>query len=190
LHLWRCIQRDPYNWSETMYELYTHSLLNYLLDVVTPALKKARAEYDVGLLKEWKKRWANQKLIVQGLAKLFMYLDRFYTPVRAHADRQRSSDWDRLTRFRFDITAILAPFLLLTSLCLPCVVAMCMLTAQNTDGILTLKEQGYKCYKENIFDQFAPFARAAILNAIEKVSRDGSHTSDAVVSVGIVWSVG
>lgn len=78
-----------------MYELYTHSLLNYLLDVVTPALKKARAEYDVGLLKEWKKRWANQKLIVQGLAKLFMYLDRFYTPVRARADRQRSSgsDW-------------------------------------------------------------------------------------------------
>lgn len=46
---------------------------------------------------------------------------------------------------------------------------MGMLTAQNTDGILTLKEQGYKCYKENIFDQFAPFARAAILNAIEKV---------------------
>jgi len=65
-----------------MYELYTHSLLNHLLGPVTDALKKARAQYDVGLLKEWKHRWANQKLIVQGLAKLFMYLDRFYTPVR------------------------------------------------------------------------------------------------------------
>ena len=66
---------------------------------------------------------------------------------------------------------------------------MVMLTAQNTDGILTLKEQGYKCYKENIFDQFAPFARAAILNAIEKVGREGSHTSFAVVSVGSVVSL-
>jgi hypothetical protein len=39
---------------------------------------------------------------------------------------------------------------------------------QNTDGILTLKEQGYKLYKENVFDTFAPHARAAILAAIEK----------------------
>lgn len=113
-----CIQRDPFNWSETMYELYTHSILNYLLGQVEPALKNARTQYDVALLREWKHRWSNQKLIVQGLAKLFMYLDRFYTP--------------------------------------------------NTDGILTLKEQGYKNYKEQIFDAYAPFARQAILNAIEK----------------------
>ena len=33
---------------------------------------------------------------------------------------------------------------------------------------MTLKEQGYKNYKEQIFDQFAPVARQAILNAIEK----------------------
>lgn len=75
-----CIQRDPFNWSETMYELYTHSILNYLLGKVEPALKNARTQYDVALLREWKHRWSNQKLIVQGLAKLFMYLDRFYTP--------------------------------------------------------------------------------------------------------------
>ena len=113
-----CIQRDPFNWSETMYELYTHSILNYLLEKVNPALNTARSQYDVAFLKEWKTRWANQKLIVQGLSKLFMYLDRFYTA--------------------------------------------------NTDGILALKDQGYKSYKEQIFDHFAPVARQAVLNAIEK----------------------
>lgn len=114
-----CIQRDPYNWSETMYELYTHSVLNYLLEKVEPALNKAKdTQYDVQLLREWKLRWANHKLVVAGLGKLFMYLDRFYTP--------------------------------------------------NTDGILILKEQGFKSYKENIFDKFAPHARSAILASIEK----------------------
>ena len=83
-----CIQRDPYNWSEPMYELYTHSILNYLLTRVQPALQTAHGQYDVAFLKEWKTRWANQKLIVQGLAKLFMYLDRFYTPV-SHTNTTR-----------------------------------------------------------------------------------------------------
>lgn len=77
-----CIQREPYNWSETMYELYTHSILDYLLAKVGPAFVAARSQYDVAFLREWKTRWANQKLIVQGLSKLFMYLDRFYTPNR------------------------------------------------------------------------------------------------------------
>jgi len=55
-----------------------------LLNIVVKELNRARGEYDVALLREWKLRWANQKLVVQGLAKLFMYLDRFYTPVRSH----------------------------------------------------------------------------------------------------------
>jgi len=114
-----CIQRDPYNWSEAMYERYTHSILDYLLTKVTPSLNVDRlSSHDATFLKQWKQRWYNQKLIVQGLAKLFMYLDRFYTP--------------------------------------------------NTDGVCSLKEQGYKLYKENIFDHFSSYARQAILNAIEK----------------------
>ena len=38
------------------------------------------SSYNVELLREWKVRWANHKLVVAGLGKLFMYLDRFYTP--------------------------------------------------------------------------------------------------------------
>ena len=63
-----------------MYEKYTQSILDYLLTLVQPALNTAKqAGYEGGFLKEWKQRWANHKLIVQGLSKLFMYLDRFYT---------------------------------------------------------------------------------------------------------------
>jgi hypothetical protein len=69
-----CIQRDPYNWSEAMYERYTNSILDYLLTKVKISFDKTRSSYDVAFLKEWKTRWNNQKLIVQGLSKLFMYL--------------------------------------------------------------------------------------------------------------------
>jgi len=113
-----CIQREPFNWSEAMYELYTHSILDYLLTTVHPAFNQARTQADMIFLKTWKHRWGNQKLVVQGLAKLFMYLDRFYTP--------------------------------------------------NTDGVVPLKDAGFKAYKEQIFDRFVSNARQAILNAVEK----------------------
>eukprot|EP00808_Paulinella_micropora_P026401 g42.t1 len=75
-----CIQRDPYNWSEPMYERYTKAIENYLIEKVAPSFNEARDKYDVAFLQEWVQRWHNQKLIVGGLSKLFMYLDRFYTP--------------------------------------------------------------------------------------------------------------
>jgi len=75
-----CIQRDPYNWSEQMYERYTKAISEYLLTKVGPSFLKARDTYDIAFLNEWRLRWKNQKLIVEGLRKLFMYLDRFYTP--------------------------------------------------------------------------------------------------------------
>jgi len=75
-----CIQRDPYNWSEEMYKRYTHAILNYLLEKVRPSFNAAVNSYDIAFLREWTTRWKNQKLIVKGLSKLFMYLDRFYTP--------------------------------------------------------------------------------------------------------------
>ena len=86
---------------------------------MVPALTKAKQDgYESGFLREWKQRWANHKLVVTGLSKLFMYLDRFYTP--------------------------------------------------NTDGIFSLKEQGFKQYKEHVFDSFHLQARHCILSAIER----------------------
>lgn len=75
-----CIQRDPYNWSEEMYERYSREIEQYLKEQVVPALNAAKEQNPITFLKEWEKRWRNQVLIVKGLSKLFMYLDRFYTP--------------------------------------------------------------------------------------------------------------
>lgn len=44
----------------------------------------------------------------------------------------------------------------------------------QTDGIHSLREQGFKLYKEQIFDSFSQYARQAILNAIEK-ERNGEE---------------
>jgi len=113
------IQREPHNWSEALYERYSDSIAKYLTTTVTTALTEAQSKsHDVTFLKEWNKRWANHKLVVKGLSKLFMYLDRFYTP--------------------------------------------------TTDGILSLKEQGFKLYHDNVFEKFAPEARQHILRAIDK----------------------
>jgi len=123
-----CIQRDPYNWSEQMYERYTSAIHNYLVEKVEPSFQAARKQqgggFDAAFLNEWKQRWTNQKLIVKGLSKLFMYLDRFYTP--------------------------------------------------NTDGVNSLKEQGFKLYKDTIFDHFSGNAKQAILNCVEK-ERNGEE---------------
>eukprot|EP00466_Bigelowiella_natans_P014435 jgi/Bigna1/46233/estExt_Genewise1.C_30105 len=75
-----CIQRDPYNWSEELYRRYSDSIKNYLRENVKPALEKSRTRYERAYLEQWKTRYANHGRIVFGLSKLFMYLDRFYTP--------------------------------------------------------------------------------------------------------------
>ena len=113
-----CIQRDPYNHSEGMYYKYTETIETYLQKKVIKSLNEKTKEYDISLLKEWRQRWSNQKLIVTGLAKLFMYLDRFYTP--------------------------------------------------NTEGVKSLKEQGFWLYKTIVFDVYCEKARKCILNCIEK----------------------
>jgi cullin 1 len=54
---------------------------------------------------------------------------------------------------------------------------------------LTLKEQGYKSYKENIFDKFAPHARAAILLMIEK-ERNSEEQDRALLKEAVEVFVG
>lgn len=77
-----CIQRDPFNWSEQMYERYafvihivhttvatcammlsaprthryTHSIMNYLNNRVVPKFNEARNSTDTVFMKAWKTR--------------------------------------------------------------------------------------------------------------------------------------
>lgn len=135
-----CIQREPYNWSEAMYNNYTDSILGYLRDVVTKKLHESqKSDFPEEFLKEWKTRWLNQTKVVKGLSKLFMYLDRFYT-----------------------IT---------------------------TDGVLKLEEQGYKQFKDNIFEHFCERAKADILRCIEK-ERDGEQQDRMLLKEAIQVFVG
>jgi cullin 1 len=122
-----CIQREPHNWSKDMYDRYTESNRNYLISHVAPKLDEAKSvatQHERSFLASWNKCWKNEKTIVNGLSKCFMYLDRFYV--------------------------------------------------ESNDGILPLKEQGFKLYKEEIFDHFVVQARDAIVHCIA-AERDGEE---------------
>ena len=131
-----CIQRDPYNHSAEMYEKYKQAVLDHLTNTVAPALEEVRrSNFDTRFLKEWKLRWTNHKLIVKGLSRLFMYLDRFYTP--------------------------------------------------NNEEIPSLAEQGFKLFKETIFDTFGQNARSSILACIEK-ERNGEEQDRLLLSEAVL----
>src|SRR5579872_3069931 len=74
-----CIQRDPFNCSELMYQQYTKSIQSYLQSVAQNFEKNVKTLNNIELLEEWRTRWNKHKLCIKGLSKLFMYLDRFYT---------------------------------------------------------------------------------------------------------------
>lgn len=77
-----CIQRDPYNWSSQLYIKYTDSIKSYCTNVLKPSLDNIvrSGHSDITLMNSWSSKWYNYNLIIKGLSKLFMYLDRFYTP--------------------------------------------------------------------------------------------------------------
>jgi cullin 1 len=124
-----CIQRDPHNYSQLMYDEYTASIGRYIEIQTNDKLRKAKQKHGIVFLQVWQQRWQNHKLIVHGLSKLFMYLDRFFTV--------------------------------------------------NTDGILTLKKQGFQLFKEKIFDKYQKYARDIILDMIDKERR--SETQDRIL---------
>ena len=79
-----CIQPEGYNWSKEVYEHYESSIIKYVNKYVGKRMRSVlnteNMVKDIAVLKEWVRCWKNYKLIVRGLSKLFMYLDRFYTP--------------------------------------------------------------------------------------------------------------
>ena len=47
-----CNQREPYNWSQQLYDKYTQVLQQYLNQMAKPKLDEARKGHEMGLLKE------------------------------------------------------------------------------------------------------------------------------------------
>jgi len=75
-----CIQREPFNFSEHLYNKLTESLTNYFKDRFIPKLSSAQDLHGVAFLKAWVKRWRCCQSSVNGMCRMFMYLDRFYVP--------------------------------------------------------------------------------------------------------------
>jgi len=75
-----CIQREPYNFSEQLYRKHTQSLTKYFQEQFIPILSKAQDLHGVAFLKAWVKRWSCCVAAVNGMQRMFMYLDRFYVP--------------------------------------------------------------------------------------------------------------
>jgi len=75
-----CIQREPFNFSEPLYERHTESLKAYFKDSFVPKLEQSMNQHRVAFLKEWVLRWRCCKWAVEGMTRMFMYLDRFYVP--------------------------------------------------------------------------------------------------------------
>lgn len=76
-----CVQKEPYNWSRELYDRYTHVILDYCLQNMRPQLREAMQQMnDTLLMRIWVDCWRQHRLIVKGLSRLFMYLDRFFSP--------------------------------------------------------------------------------------------------------------
>merc|ERR1719336_561247 len=52
-----CIQREPFNFSERLYEKHSKALLEYFDTSFKPRLNEAKEKHGVAFLKEWVKRW-------------------------------------------------------------------------------------------------------------------------------------
>lgn len=72
-----CIQRDPDNHSDALYTRYTAMIVEYIANYV--AIKLSNHSTNESFLTAWGLAWSRQKLFVQGLSKIFMYLNRFFT---------------------------------------------------------------------------------------------------------------
>jgi len=75
-----CIQREPYNYSSPLYQKHSEALTKQYKEKFIPALMKVKGEPGVVFLKEWVKRWRCNKWAVDGMTRMFMYLDRFHVP--------------------------------------------------------------------------------------------------------------
>ena len=118
-----CTQRDPKNFSEEIYQRYTQETRAYLVEKVVPVIHQAK-QNPTAFLQAWSTKWQKHNLVVRGLSKLFMYLDRFHVP--------------------------------------------------SSEGTLSLKQEGFRLFKELVFDEFHEIAAEYILNAIGR-EREHEH---------------
>jgi len=75
-----CIQREPYNYSDRLYNSYQDSFSKYFKRHFIPSLQQAKAKSELEFLNEFARRWQQNQYAVLGMQRMFCYLDRFYVP--------------------------------------------------------------------------------------------------------------
>jgi cullin 1 len=70
-----CTQKQPFNWSEQLYERHGETIATYLTTKVLPALREKHGDL---LLLEFVKRGDNHMIMNKWYTKFFMYLDRYH----------------------------------------------------------------------------------------------------------------
>ncbi|GAB5364415.1 hypothetical protein AAMO2058_000968200 [Amorphochlora amoebiformis] len=74
-----CIQRDPYNYSEQIYNHYCEAVGRYV-SMGELELRRAASRSAYRFLEEFYLRWSRFLTYMNRMTKVFGYLDRFYTP--------------------------------------------------------------------------------------------------------------
>ncbi|KAJ4795071.1 Cullin family protein [Rhynchospora pubera] len=75
-----CTQKPPHDYSQQLYEKCREAFVEYIDDMVLPALREKHHEY---MLKELQKRWQSHKVMVRWLSRFFYYLDRYFIARRS-----------------------------------------------------------------------------------------------------------
>ena len=75
-----CIQREPFNYSNQLYIKHSETLTNFFTNEFVCKLEHADKQHPCVLLREWVQIWQCSKWVVDGMSRMFMYLDRFHVP--------------------------------------------------------------------------------------------------------------
>jgi len=75
-----CIQREPNNFSERIYNKVATVVTKYFETNFVRALEQKRARTDNEFLEEFAQRWKQAKITAEGINRIFNYLNRYHVP--------------------------------------------------------------------------------------------------------------
>jgi len=97
-----CIQREPYNYSDRLYEHYKQAFIEYYRTKFIAALEDAKKKSELFFLKEFVRRWKQNQYAVLGMQRMFCYLDRFFVPNAEELKPMKEFGYDLYREHVFD----------------------------------------------------------------------------------------
>lgn len=98
-----CIQREPYNYSDRLYQHYQTAFVDYFKTKFIPALEGAKQKSEIYFLQEFVRRWKQNQYAVLGMQRMFCYLDRFFVPNSEELKPMKEFGYDLYRIHVFDV---------------------------------------------------------------------------------------